>query len=122
QFGPGKIFVFGHTRVSKTLEPPRRTSFRALRFTANRLIALDAKNDLTIWDLDSGERVAGQVISGNVVALVTDPMLDWAFLGLATGEVLAYDLDRERISNSFRLPNFWREHDPSARAVGLVRL
>ncbi|KAG7105097.1 Lethal(2) giant larvae protein SRO77 like [Verticillium longisporum] len=122
QFGPGKIFVFGHTRVSKTLEPPRRTSFRALRFTANRLVALDAKNDLTIWDLDSGERVAGQVISGNVVALVTDPMLDWAFLGLATGEVLAYDLDRERISNSFRLPNFWREHDPSARAVGLVRL
>ncbi|ROT35773.1 SNI2 protein [Sodiomyces alkalinus F11] len=120
QFGPGKVFVFGHTRVSKTLEPQRPTSFRALRFAANRLVTLDVKNDLAIWDLDSGDRIAGQIITGSVVSLVTDPLLDWAFLGLASGEVLAYDLDRERIATTFRLPSFWREHDPSARAVTLV--
>ncbi|KAL2752139.1 hypothetical protein ACRALDRAFT_1045302 [Sodiomyces alcalophilus JCM 7366] len=120
QFGPGKVFVFGHTRVSKTLEPQRPTSFRALRFAANRLVTLDVKNDLAIWDLDSGKRIAGQIITGSVVSLVTDPLLDWAFLGLSSGEVLAYDLDRERTATTFRLPNFWPEHDPSARAVTLV--
>ncbi|KAH7361837.1 SNI2 protein [Plectosphaerella cucumerina] len=122
QFGPGKIFVFGHTRVHKVLETQRRTSFKTLRFAANKLVSLDNKNELSIWDLDAGIRVAGQVITGNVTSLITDPLLDWVFVGLASGEVLAYDLDRERITTSLRLPNFWREHDPSARAVGLVSL
>jgi WD40 repeat protein len=53
--------------------------------------------------------------------MLTDPMLDWCFLGLQTGEVYAYDLDRERLSQ-FRLPNFWNVRDPRARAVALVSL
>ncbi|CCF47011.1 hypothetical protein CH063_15566, partial [Colletotrichum higginsianum] len=119
KFGPGKIFVFGQGRVHKVIEPPRRTSFRSLHFAANRLVSLDAKNELGIWDLDTAKRIAGLVCPGHVACLLTDPMLDWAFLGLATGEVLAYDLDRENITRSFRLPNFWKERDPTARVVGL---
>ncbi|KAF4809977.1 Lethal(2) giant larvae protein-like protein SRO77 [Colletotrichum tropicale] len=122
KFGPGKIFVFGQNRVQKTIEPPRRTSFRSLHFTANRLVSLDAKNELGIWDLDTAKRVAGIVCPGHVACLITDPLLDWAFLGLATGEILAYDLDRENITKSFRLPNFWKEKDPKARVVGLVSI
>lgn len=47
-------------------------------------------------------------------------MLDWALPGLSNGEVLAYDLDRGRMTNTFRLPNFWKQRDPSARQVGIV--
>ncbi|KAK1659717.1 lethal giant larvae like, C-terminal-domain-containing protein [Colletotrichum godetiae] len=120
KFGPGKIFVFGQNRVSKVLEPPRHTSFRSLHFTANKLVSLDVKNELGVWDLDTAKRIAALVCPGQVVSIITDPMLDWAFLGMVTGEVLAYDLDRENIARSFRLPNFWKERDPNARIVGLV--
>lgn len=36
-----------------------------------------------------------------------------------TGDILTYDLDRERIS-PFRIPNLWRTRDTKARAISLV--
>lgn len=120
KYGAGKIYVFGQRRVQKILEPQRSTSFQAIQFAGNRLISLDAKSEISIWDLDAGDRLASQVIAGHVVSLVTDPMLDWAFLGLQNGDVMAYDLDRMNFARAFRLPNYWQEKDPSARIANLV--
>ena len=120
KYGPGKIYIFGQRRAQKTIEPPRPTSFRELRFTSGRLVSLDSRSELAIWNLDSAARTAAGLVPGGAVCVATDPMLDWALLGLSTGEVLAYDLDRGRMANGFRLPNFWRERDSNARQVGLV--
>lgn len=119
KFGPGKIYVFGQNRVQKFIQPSRPDSIRQLQFVANRLVSLDSKGELTVWDLDTAERVAGFVAGGAVTCLLTDPMLDWAFLGMASGDIVAYDLDRERVS-PFRIPNFWRKKDPEARSISLV--
>ncbi|KAI8627479.1 lethal giant larvae like, C-terminal-domain-containing protein [Xylariaceae sp. FL1651] len=121
RFGSGKIYVFGQSRVQKFFVPPRSCSFADLQFCANRLISLDTKNEVIIWDLDTGARITGFHAPGTVVCMLTDPMLDWCFLGVQTGEIYAYDLDRERMSR-FRLPNFWNDRDPRARAVALVSL
>ncbi|KAI0974694.1 lethal giant larvae like, C-terminal-domain-containing protein [Xylaria arbuscula] len=121
RFGSGKIYVFGQSRVQKFFVPPRPRSFADIQFCANRLISLDTQNEVTIWDLDAGARLTSFQAPGTVARMLTDPMLDWCFLGLQTGEVYAYDLDRERLSQ-FRLPNFWTERDPRARAVALVSL
>ncbi|KHN93813.1 Lethal giant larvae (Lgl)-lik [Metarhizium album ARSEF 1941] len=122
RFGPGKIYVFGQRRVQKILQPPRATSFHHVQFSADKLVSLDGKNELGVWDLDTGARVAAQVIAGSAAALLTDPMLDWAFIGLQNGQVLAYDLDRRTMARSFMLPNFWLQRDPAARAATLVCL
>ncbi|KAJ4187885.1 Lethal(2) giant larvae sro7 [Fusarium falciforme] len=122
KFGPGKIYVFGQRRVQKILQPPRNTSFRILQFCANRLVSVDAKNELGVWDLDTGDRVAAMVVAGQVACLLTDPMLDWAFIGLQNGDVMAFDLDRGSLARSFRLPNFWKEKDPSAKISNLVSM
>lgn len=106
--------------MQKVLNPPRATSFHSLHFSANHIVSLDNRNELGIWDLSTGQRVGAQVVAGNVASLVVDPMLDWAFIGLQNGDIMAYDLDRRSLSRSFRLPNFWRERDPGARAVTLV--
>ncbi|KAI0458945.1 lethal giant larvae like, C-terminal-domain-containing protein [Xylaria acuta] len=121
RFGSGKIYVFGQSRVQKFFIPSRPRSFADIQFCANRLISLDTKNEVTIWDLDSGAGLTSFQAPGVVVRMLTDPMLDWCFLGLQTGEVYAYDLDRVRLSQ-FRLPNFWTARDPRARAVALVSL
>ncbi|KAM3531275.1 hypothetical protein NHJ13051_000843 [Beauveria bassiana] len=120
KFGVGKIYIFGQRRVQKVLQPPRATSFRTLHFSANHIVSLDTKNEIGLWDLDTGTRVGAQVVAGSVAALVIDPMLDWAFIGLQNGDVMAYDLDRHSLSRSFRLPNFWKDREPGARAVTLV--
>lgn len=120
KFGSGKIYIFGQRRVQKVIEPPRATSFHNVHFTGNRLVSLDSKNEFSVWDLDTGTRLASQVIAGHVVSLVTDPMLDWAFLGLASGQIVAYDLDRLNLARAFRLPNFWAQKEPNARGVNLI--
>ncbi|KAI0545443.1 lethal giant larvae like, C-terminal-domain-containing protein [Xylaria curta] len=121
RFGSGKIYVFGQSRVQKFFVPSNSRSFADVQFCANRLISLDTRNEVTIWDLDAGTKLTSFQAPGIVARMLTDPMLDWCFLGLQTGEVYAYDLDRERLSQ-FRLPNFWTVRDPRARAVALVSL
>ncbi|KAI1261985.1 lethal giant larvae like, C-terminal-domain-containing protein [Xylariaceae sp. FL1019] len=121
KYGSGKISVFGQDRVHKFFTPLRSCSFENLQFCANRLVSLDTKSEIVIWDLDTGEIITAFHAPGNVACLLTDPVLDWCFLGMRTGEILTYDLDRERMSN-FRLPNLWADKDPRARAVALVSL
>ncbi|KAI6080411.1 lethal giant larvae like, C-terminal-domain-containing protein [Hypoxylon rubiginosum] len=121
KFGSGRIYVFGQSRVQKFLIPPRKCSFVDLQFCANRLVSLDDKHEVTIWNLDTGKKLTSFRAPGAVCCMVTDPMLDWCFLGMQSGELCAYDLDRERMS-PFRLPNFWAEQNPSARAVAIVSM
>ncbi|KAI1809182.1 lethal giant larvae like, C-terminal-domain-containing protein [Poronia punctata] len=121
RYGGGRIYVFGQSRVEKFFVPPRPCSFVDLQFCANRLISLDSKNEVFIWDLDTGAKVTSFHAPGIVACMLTDPMLDWCFLGLQSGEVYAYDIDRECLTQ-FRLPNFWLVRDPRARATALVSL
>lgn len=120
-FGSGQIYLFGQKRVQNILKLPRRASVKELQFCADRLISLDSKNDIIVWDLQTGKKVASYAPPGVVMSLVTDPMLDWAFIGLQNGEVIAYDLDREKIA-PLRLPNFWRERNPRARLLSVVSM
>ncbi|CAK7562753.1 MAG: Lethal(2) giant larvae sro7 [Sporothrix epigloea] len=123
RFGRGSIYVYGRGRVNKVIRPRAGASLRQIQFSANRLISLDAKSELALWNLDTGMRIGGAV-SAAAVCMVTDPMLDWAFLGLTNGEIVAYDLDRERFS-PLRVPNLWRNRvggDPRLRGGGVGTL
>lgn len=62
------------------------------------------------------------MIAGQAKALVTDPMLDWAFIGLLNGDVIAFDLDRGSLSRVFRLSNFWVQKNPGLKGANLVSM
>ena len=104
-----------------TFTLPRRASVKTLQFCADRLISLDSKNEVIIWDLNLGKKLASYAPPGVVTALVTDPMLDWALIGLQNGDIIAYDLDREKLA-PLRLPNFWREQNPRTRLLSIVSM
>jgi len=79
-------------------------------------VSVDSKNEVIVWSLQQSKKIAGYSPPGAVTSLVTDPGLDWAFIGLSSGEVVAYDLDRERLA-PLRLPNFWRERKPKGTII-----
>jgi syntaxin-binding protein 5 len=118
-FGSGQIYIFGQNRVQATFKLPRRASIRFLQFCADKLVSVDSKNEVVIWSLQQSKKIASYTPPGVITSLVTDPMLDWAFTGLQNGDVVAYDLDREKLA-PLRLPNFWRERNPRARLLPVV--
>ena len=53
--------------------------------SADKLIAVESKNDIIIYALDTARIVASYTPPGQVTALLTDPTLDYAFMGLQNG-------------------------------------
>jgi len=86
-----------------------------------RVIVVDSKNELSLFDLLTGMRTTAYSPPAIVTVLLTDPALDWAFLGLQNGEVIVYDMDR-MILAPFKIPNLWREKSPKARLLPIVSL
>jgi hypothetical protein len=84
-FGPGIVYVFGQKRVCVTFTPPRRSSIRDIQFCADRLIILDSKNDVSVFNLESKHLQANYAPPGHVTAILTDPSLDYVFSGLQNG-------------------------------------
>ncbi|KAJ5683754.1 uncharacterized protein N7477_000099 [Penicillium maclennaniae] len=101
QFGSGQIYVFGQRRVLVVFPFPRKASAKFLQFCADKLISVDSRNEICIFSLTTS--------------------LDYAFIGLLNGEVVAYDLDRECLT-PFKIPNLWLEKNPRARLFPVVSL
>ncbi|SMQ55332.1 unnamed protein product [Zymoseptoria tritici ST99CH_3D7] len=122
QFGPGQIYMFGRDRVQAVLPlPAHGASPKTLQFCAEKLVCLDSKNDVSIYSIELKRLITSFSPPGVVTALCTDPMLDYALVGMQTGDILAFDMDREAVA-PFKIPNLWQEVDSRARILSVVSL
>lgn len=85
QFGGGQVYVFGQNRVSVTLPLPRKASVKAIHFVVDKIVAIDTKNEISVFSLETTRILASYTPPGSVTALVTDPSLDFALIGLQNG-------------------------------------
>lgn len=85
RFGSGQIYVFGQKRVSVTLNLPRKASVKVLQFCSDKLLAVDSKNDLSVFSLDTTRILTSYTPPGVISCLVSDPVLDYALIGLQNG-------------------------------------
>ena len=85
------------------------------------MICLDSKNNLSTFSIETKEMLSTYLPSAKVTALHSDPTLDYALLGTQTGDVLAYDLDRERPA-PLRIPNLMKELHPRLRYSPVVTM
>ena len=104
---PGEIHLFGQKRVQVIFKLQRAASVKFLKFSDTKLVVLDSKHDLTIISLETRKISTTYSPPGGVSTVLTEPGLDWVFLGLQNGDVIAYDLDREVLS-PFRIPRLWK--------------
>lgn len=85
RFGSGLIYVFGQKRVCVTFTLKRKCSIEKLQFCADKLVCLDSKNDISVYSLAKKTLLGSYAPPGKVTALLTDPALDYAFIGLQNG-------------------------------------
>lgn len=85
RFGPGQIYVFGNKRIGVTLSIQRKASIKVLQFCADKLLCFDSRNDLSVFSLETKKLISSYSPPGTVTALCSDPMLDYAFLGMQSG-------------------------------------
>ncbi|KAL8726904.1 MAG: hypothetical protein Q9166_006393 [cf. Caloplaca sp. 2 TL-2023] len=121
QSGSGQIYVFGQSRVSVVLPLPRKSSVKLIQFVADKLVCVDSKNEVSVFSLETTRILSTYTPPGSVTALLTDPTLDFALLGLQNGEIVAYDLDRQNPA-PLRIPNLWRQQYPKSRLTSIVTL
>ncbi|KAF8431861.1 putative snare-dependent exocytosis protein [Terfezia claveryi] len=118
---PGEIHIFGQKRIQVTFQLQRKASVKYIKFCDKKLVVLDSKHDLTIISLESRTIEMTYSPPGGVNAIVAETGLDWVFLGLQNGEVIAYDLDR-LILSPFQIPNLWKERSTKAILSPVVSL
>lgn len=85
KYGSGQIYVFGQKRVTVTLRLARKASVKTLQFRAEKLICVDAKNDISVFSLENTRIIASYAPPGLITAILTDPILDYALIGLQNG-------------------------------------
>lgn len=86
QYGAGQIYIFGRNRVSGVYTLSRKASVSILRFCQDKLIIVTSKNELSIFSLTERKIDVSYSPPGHVTAVLTDPGLDFAFIGLQSGE------------------------------------
>jgi len=121
KFGTGQIYVFGRERIEVVFPLPSKAGAATLHFVADKLVCLDSKHELSVYSLPQQRMLASHSPPGFASALATDPMLDYALIGMQTGDILCYDMDREGIA-PLRIPNLWSQYQPQARVSPVASL
>ncbi|KKZ62491.1 hypothetical protein EMCG_03104 [[Emmonsia] crescens] len=121
QYGSGQIYIFGQERVSAVFTLPRKASVNILQFCTDKIVSVDSKHELCVFSLEKRTQLAAYTPPGHVTALLTDPSLEYAFIGLQSGDLVTYDLDRLMMA-PFKLPNLWKERSPRSRLLPIVSL
>jgi hypothetical protein len=85
QYGNGQIYIFGQHRVCVVFTLPRKAACTILQFCADKLVSVDSKNDVCVFSLEQRKLIASYAPPGLITAVLTDPSLDYAFIGLQSG-------------------------------------
>ena len=63
----------------------RKASAKFIQFCADKLVSVDSRNEVNVYSLETKKLTMSYTPPGQITALLTDPSLDYAFLGLQNG-------------------------------------
>ncbi|ODQ81574.1 hypothetical protein BABINDRAFT_6256 [Babjeviella inositovora NRRL Y-12698] len=112
----GQIHVYGQHQVAVTLETPTPNPVITLKFVKGvYLVAIDSEDTILVYSLESKKLLSNYKAAAAIISVESDPSLDWLLLGLATGIVVAFDVDRFSLA-PFKIANLTH---PRGRIVSL---
>ncbi|EHN03777.1 Sro77p [Saccharomyces cerevisiae x Saccharomyces kudriavzevii VIN7] len=95
----GEIHIYGQKQIEVVFTLKNRTQIKDMRFVKGiYLVAVDDKNNLIVLSLYSKQILTTVFCPNSITCIETDPSLDWMLIGLESGSVLVYDVDRNQMS------------------------
>ncbi|EJS44661.1 sro77p [Saccharomyces arboricola H-6] len=102
----GEIHIYGQKQIEVVFTLKNKTQIKDMRFVRGiYLIAVDNKNNIVVLSLYSRQILTTFFCPNSITCIETDPSLNWMLIGLESGSVLIYDVDRNQTSN-LRIDNF----------------
>ncbi|SCU97148.1 LAMI_0F09054g1_1 [Lachancea mirantina] len=116
----GEIHVYGRHQVEVVFTVDSKATIKNLRFLKGvYLVAVDSKDSVLVLSLLSKSFLATFFAPGKITCVESDPSMDWLILGLQSGTVVIYDIDRDAIS-PVRIENLQKSHFFPKEAVSPV--
>ncbi|KAK9453181.1 lethal giant larvae like, C-terminal-domain-containing protein [Dipodascopsis uninucleata] len=116
----GRAYVFGQPGVEVEFDICPGRSIIYLRIVRSMyMIVVDGNNTITVVSFDTKEVVSTFTPSSPITAIETDAALDWLFVGLESGLVIVFDVDRG-IKAPFRISNLQKLAFPRASISPVV--
>lgn len=105
-----EVHVFGKQQIEVTFQLENKAPVKDIRFVKGiYLVVIDAKDVVLIYSLYSKELLTTFFTPGKITCIDTDPSLDWMLIGLQSGTVLIYDIDRDNVSE-FNIENLQKSY------------
>lgn len=114
------IYVLGQDGVEVFYKIAAGHQVVHLTLHKSHLLAIDDKQMLYTWDLETSLNVpvVTQALRGVVTCTYAEYSLDWLFLGMKDGTILAWDLLAEQLSPSFKVRNQYFDRQEDWRLMG----
>lgn len=118
----GYIHVFGQKNVEYVFSLKQNLSVDYLCIVKSvYLVVIDSAHTVSVFSLDTKDQLSVQTIPGRVSAIASDPAMDWLFIGLETGMISVYDVDRGVLS-PYNIGNLQKSFLPKARLSPIISL
>lgn len=118
----GYVHVFGQKNVEFVFSLNQNLEVAYLSIVKSiYLVVVDLSQTITVYSLDTKERLYIHTISGRITCIATDPAMDWLLLGMESGQISVYDVDRGCMS-PFYVGNLQKSFLPKARFSPIVSL
>ncbi|ODV97539.1 hypothetical protein PACTADRAFT_47442 [Pachysolen tannophilus NRRL Y-2460] len=113
----GHIHVYGQQRVEVVFELKTTLPIITLKFIKGiYLVAIDTKNTILIFSLSSKKLLASYTAPGMISSIESDYSLDYLLIGLVSGVIVIYDVDRCALA-PFKIDNLQKIIIPEERTA-----
>ncbi|CAI4053483.1 hypothetical protein N7582_005733 [Saccharomyces uvarum] len=119
----GEVHIYGQQQVEVLINLEDRSPVKEMRFIKGiYLLVINSKDVMFVLSLYSQKVLATVFVPGKIMSIDTDTSLDWMLIGLQSGSMIVYDIDRDQYS-TFKLDNLQKtSFFPDARLSPIVSI
>lgn len=118
----GEIHVFGKEQVEFVFNVRSSGRISQLKFVKGiYLVAVDTKDTVFVLSLYSKKLLYSLTTPGRISVVEVDPSLDWMLVGLQSGAVIVYDVDRGMLA-PFSIANLQKDILPREKLSPVVSI
>ena len=95
-----EIHIFGQKSIEVLFSLNGKTTVKSMKFVKGiYLVIVDSKDTILVYSLFSKKILATVYCPSKITCIESDPSVDWILLGLQSGSVIIYDVDRNQFSD-----------------------